>query len=424
MKQITTIILALIFSSVQFTTAAQNIKTDAADTAELPEFFNDITIGANLGFTLSNMRYSGQIYNIYDNSPIFSSLGGLFFDWRFHNNVSLRPHLNLVGRGTSMKYNPQFIDYKLKATYFDLRIPLIYTFNLSSKFLPYLAVGPSFNFVAGGKLYYSENEQPHVQSYNLKLANSNINGFDLGLYLGAGAGYPVQISGYPLNVGFEIGYNLGLIDTFAAGERDQQSIAINLPEYSIDGTRKNSNIYIAVNVSIPLKGLLGKKKKVKKQNIQAPVVYTAPVVQERKVTVQEKQCCSLEEMYELILSGQDISTKKVCAFNDIRFDFDKASIRPESENYLDKFITILTKFSSLHLSIIGHTDNIGDSHYNLQLSKRRAEAVAKYFIENGIDPVRLRCYGYGSRQPLTDNSTPDARAMNRRVEFDIIEGAF
>ena len=61
MKQITTIILALIFSSVQFTTAAQNIKTDAADTAELPEFFNDITIGANLGFTLSNMRYSGQI---------------------------------------------------------------------------------------------------------------------------------------------------------------------------------------------------------------------------------------------------------------------------------------------------------------------------------------------------------------------------
>jgi OOP family OmpA-OmpF porin len=110
---------------------------------------------------------------------------------------------------------------------------------------------------------------------------------------------------------------------------------------------------------------------------------------------------------------------KVCAFADIRFDFDKASIRPESEQYLDMFVMILQKFPKMRISIIGHTDNVGNAEYNLQLSKARAESVAAYFKKHGIDASRLTCEGHGHRQPLVDEDTDAARAMNRRVEFDI-----
>lgn len=406
------IFLLFVAVLLSFDVAAQDYK-----------WMDDIKVGAEIGFSIPSMRYSSPMYDEYKKSALFSGMGGVFVDWKFYNNFSLRPHLNFVGRGVKMKYEPQFIDYKLKATYFDVRIPVVYTFDLNSKIKPFLAAGPSLNFVAGGKLHYDEGSA-NRQIYDVKLAKGNFRPFDFGIYLGAGFDYPIQFKGFPLMVGAEIGYNVGLVDTFSKAEKNNQSVAVNTPLYKVDGTRKNGNLSISVNVSIPLKSLFGKKRNRQPKQVAAPVVAVAPVMEERKVTVQEKQCCSLDEMYEFILSGQDISTKKICAFDDIRFDFDKATIRPESVQYLDKFVTILNKFPSLHLSIIGHTDSTGDDHYNMLLSRRRAESVANYFIKNGISPDRLRCYGHGARQPLTNNSNAQERALNRRVEFDIIEGTF
>ena len=226
-----------------------------------------------------------------------------------------------------------------------------------------------------------------------------------------------------MTVGAEVGYNIGTINTFSKAELNNQAIALNSPVYTVAGTRKNGNLTIAVNVSIPLRNLFGKRKKVK--STSKPVVTTitrvAEKLEERTVTVSEKECCSLDEMYDLILNGQNFSTKKVCSFTDINFDFDKATLRPGSEEYLDKFVMILQKFPNINVSIIGHTDNIGDAQYNLILSKRRAESVAQYFIKNGIDESRLKYYGVGARQPLVENTSSSARALNRRVEFDIIE---
>ena len=390
--------------------------------AQESKFTDDLTVGAELGFSIPNMAYSSSTFDTYNRSPRFSGMGGVFVDWNFYNNWSIRPHLDFVGRGVKMEYSPLFIDYKLRATYFDIRIPVVYSFNMNSKLRPYVAAGPSLNFATGGKIHYAEGNQGS-QSYDIKLSKGNFKGADFGLYFGAGVDYPIQILGYPFKVGAKLGYNLGFVDTFSKSERNNESIALNTPIYNIDGTRKNRNLSFSVNISIPLKSLLGKNSG-KKRQIQKPVAQPIEKVPERKVTVREKECCSLEEMYELILNGQDISRKKVCAFNDIRFDFDKATIRLESEEYLDMFVTILTKFPSIRLSIIGHTDNVGDSGYNMNLSKKRAESVANYFIKHGIDPSRLNCFGYGSRQPLTDNNTSEGRAMNRRVEFDIVGGEF
>ena len=388
--------------------------------AQESKVIDNLNIGADLGLSIPSMRYSSSMYDHYKRGSLFSGMGGLFVDWNFYDNFSVRPHLDFVGRGVRMSYDPNHIDYKLKATYFDVRIPVVYSFDMNSSIRPYFALGPSFNFIAGGKVHYKEGTAA-LNVYGLKLANGNFRPLDFGVYIGAGFDYPLYVKEFPLIVGAEVGYNIGTVNTFSKAELNNQSIAVNSPVYNVAGARRNGNLTIALDVSIPLKNLFGKRKKSKSKPVVAAVARVEEKMVERTVTIIEKECCSLDEMYDMILNGQDISMKKVCAFTDINFDFDKATLRPGSEEYLDKFVMILHKFPNIHLSIIGHTDNIGDTQYNLILSKRRAEAVAQYFIRNGVDVSRLKCYGVGSRQPLVDNTSSSARAMNRRVEFDIIE---
>ena len=75
------------------------------------------------------------------------------------------------------------------------------------------------------------------------------------------------------------------------------------------------------------------------------------------------------------------------------------------------------------IEISGHTDNIGSDKYNQKLSEKRAKSVKKYLLANfNIDKSRLIAKGYGESQPFATNNTSEGRALNRRVEFNIIEG--
>ena len=69
------------------------------------------------------------------------------------------------------------------------------------------------------------------------------------------------------------------------------------------------------------------------------------------------------------------------------------------------------------LTVLGHTDSIGSDAYNLDLSRRRAEAVMRALVGRGVKPDQLSEVAIGKRQPIAPNSTPDGRALNRRVEF-------
>lgn len=68
-----------------------------------------------------------------------------------------------------------------------------------------------------------------------------------------------------------------------------------------------------------------------------------------------------------------------------------------------------------------HTDNVGTEEFNLKLSKKRAEAVVEYFVKKGVSQSRLSYSYYGMSQPLSTNDTEEGRAMNRRVEFEILQ---
>lgn len=101
----------------------------------------------------------------------------------------------------------------------------------------------------------------------------------------------------------------------------------------------------------------------------------------------------------------------------VHFDFDKATLRPESLTVLDEDVAALSKWGDVKVEVAGHTDSKGSDAYNLNLSQRRAEAVRNYLIGKGIAAERLTAKGYGESQPVADNATDEGRAKNRRVEL-------
>lgn len=101
----------------------------------------------------------------------------------------------------------------------------------------------------------------------------------------------------------------------------------------------------------------------------------------------------------------------------VKFDFDKAVIRPEDYATLDENVEALKEWGDVDVEVAGHTCNIGTDAYNLDLSQRRANAVREYLIGKGVSAERLTAKGYGESRPAYSNDTIEGRAQNRRVEL-------
>lgn len=103
--------------------------------------------------------------------------------------------------------------------------------------------------------------------------------------------------------------------------------------------------------------------------------------------------------------------------DDVNFDFDKASLRPQAYPKLDAAAESLKEWGDGKVEVAGHTDSIGSDAYNMDLSLRRAESVKNYMVSKGIPAERLVVKGYGESQPVADNATEEGRFQNRRVEL-------
>jgi peptidoglycan-associated lipoprotein len=102
-------------------------------------------------------------------------------------------------------------------------------------------------------------------------------------------------------------------------------------------------------------------------------------------------------------------------FEDVYFDFDRYSLRPEATRVLDEAVTALRENATLRVEIEGHTCNIGTAEYNLALGDRRANAVREYLVSRGVTADRLRTVSYGEERPKYDNSREETRRLNRRA---------
>lgn len=103
--------------------------------------------------------------------------------------------------------------------------------------------------------------------------------------------------------------------------------------------------------------------------------------------------------------------------NGIKFDTNKATLKPESMGPINKIYQLMEKNPDLNFSVEGHTDSDGDSESNMTLSKARGKAVMDKLIQIGISSDRLKSTGFGESKPIDNNNTPEGKANNRRVEF-------
>lgn len=108
-------------------------------------------------------------------------------------------------------------------------------------------------------------------------------------------------------------------------------------------------------------------------------------------------------------------------FDQLLFNTDSATLRPESQRQLRNIGLILKTNPNVHIQIGGFSDDRGDSRHNLKLSQDRANAVMAQLVAFGISPDRLDAQGYGEQSPVADNSTVEGRARNRRVSIRLTQ---
>jgi OOP family OmpA-OmpF porin len=117
-----------------------------------------------------------------------------------------------------------------------------------------------------------------------------------------------------------------------------------------------------------------------------------------------------------------ISDQKVVGIqaDNIMFGFDKADMEEQGLQELDEIGMFLQKKPEAFIVIEGYADDVGDSEYNMQLSRRRAESAADYLMQKyNVDPSRMVVNWYGSTNPVAGNDTIEGRAQNRRVEIAV-----
>ncbi len=101
----------------------------------------------------------------------------------------------------------------------------------------------------------------------------------------------------------------------------------------------------------------------------------------------------------------------------VNFETAKTTLLPGAKVILDQVANSLSNYPAAEVAIHGHTDNVGGAKYNMQLSIGRAEAVKTYLVSKGIPAARIKTKGFGFTKPVSDNSTAEGRAKNRRIEF-------
>lgn len=382
-----------------------------------------IHIGVSGGIHSNSTSISKLDKEIFPNPT--SQTGGVFgifaeFELGTARKFSLRPELMFLSRGTELNgisYKQSTgtgkLNYKLQAEYVDLRVPVIYNFGEVNKIRPYLYVAPVFGFVRGGDISAVDD----VAEYKIDVTSANMASVYVAGAIGAGVKIPFSLGGgKQMHLGIEANYEYGFTDTYGSKEKDGKAFAqLFFPVYDIQGTREFSGFEIKATLSVPLSVF-------KKSNApQKRSVYTAPVTEPSKnFSVKEKPCYTLDEILDLLALGQRVEGKTICAVDLINFEFGKSALNRSSCDYLDKIAALMLR-TNAKIEIKGHTDNVGNEEFNMELSRKRAKAVYDYLLAKKVSSSKLSYSFYGMSKPLVSNDTDEGRRENRRVEFEILK---
>lgn len=134
----------------------------------------------------------------------------------------------------------------------------------------------------------------------------------------------------------------------------------------------------------------------------------------------EQKLAAERRAHEVEIQRLQNENLKITMNSEVSFDFGSAAIKPAFYRTLDKVADILKRYPRTTIRVIGYTDDIGSEAYNQRLSQDRANAVAWYLEDSGLNAQRVVAQGRGEAQPRATNKTEAGRQLNRRVEMVIV----
>ena len=141
---------------------------------------------------------------------------------------------------------------------------------------------------------------------------------------------------------------------------------------------------------------------------------------DKQQTEFEQQLSAEQAQHQIEIERQQNEILKLTMSSEVSFDFNSASLKPTFYSSLNKIADIMARYPQTQILVVGHTDSVGSEQYNLDLSLRRANAVANYLISHGVAQQRMGTEGHGEMEPIASNDTADGRARNRRVEIFVV----
>jgi OOP family OmpA-OmpF porin len=235
--------------------------------------------------------------------------------------------------------------------------------------------------------YYSRGEEKNTDIYRAKLPFYNSpNPYVIvkGKLVDAKTGKPIgaKVIYERLSDGKEMG--------IAQSDPATGEYQITLPGGELYGVHADAEGHISENQSLDLRKF-----------------KTDGVVTHKDLSIEPIEVAKIEPSVKITL-------------NNIWFDFDQSTLRPESFPELNRLVDLLKEQPSIKVEVSGHTDNIGTEQYNAGLSRRRADKVSQYLIRKGVSHDRITITSYGESRPVETNDTEEGRRKNRRVEFTIL----
>lgn len=228
-------------------------------------------------------------------------------------------------------------------------------------------------------------------------------------------------------------------------------IQISHPSYSIgfsyDFAFSKQSSYTVMNspelmasFKIPVKERKFKKKKRKKTKLKDPVENKAKITEPVKTDTFNQEIIkrrddttetsdnvkgkirviprnSNEEIKDSVIVETDNDSQKSIVLPTIEFNFNSIELTGKAKGDLEELIQKLHSLANYHLEVIGHSDNVGNSISNKEVSTKRAKSVFDFLKEKGITNEKMRFYGMGHERPIRENNSETGRKKNRRVEI-------
>lgn len=209
---------------------------------------NKMGFGFRVGRNHADLNYSSGLYDMYTHKDHWQNQYGFFLNCQVSKHFAIRPEVDYIGRGVSLKFED--ITYKMDAKYVDLRLPLVLSIAPHSLINPYLFVAPEFCLARDGEITYKSNQTGKISA---DISDANISQFDVAVIGGIGIELPINIGQFRMSLAAEGGYSIGFFDTFSKDELSCESTLLNSSPYILapESSRNNNGIEVVVSISMP-----------------------------------------------------------------------------------------------------------------------------------------------------------------------------